>query len=85
MEGYKIRIKPSAVKELEALPNKDLSRVVRRIQGLANNPRPPGCEKLSREEKYRVRQGSYRVVYAISDDERTVVVVKVGHRREVYR
>ncbi len=85
MEGYKIQIKPSAVKELEALPNKDLSRVVRRIQGLADNPRPPGCEKLSGEEKYRVRQGSYRVVYAISDDERTVVVVKVGHRREVYR
>ncbi len=85
MEGYKIQIKPSAVKELEALPNKDLSRVVRRIQGLADNPRPPGCEKLSGEEKYRIRKGSYRVVYAISDDERTVVVVKVGHRREVYR
>jgi mRNA interferase RelE/StbE len=85
VEGYKIQIKPSAVKELEALPNKELSRVVRRIQGLADNPRPPGCEKLSREEKYRIRQGSYRVVYAISDDERTVLVVKVGHRREVYR
>ena len=85
MEGYKVLIKPSAVKEIEAIPKKDRLRIVKRIQALADYPRPPACEKLSGEDKFRVRQGSYRVVYSISDDERTLLVVKVGHRREVYR
>jgi len=85
VESYKVLIKPSAVKELEAIPKKDRLRMVRRIKELADVPRPPGCEKLSTEGKYRVRQGAYRVVYSISDADRTVLVVKVGHRREVYR
>jgi mRNA interferase RelE/StbE len=58
---------------------------VKRIQGLSENPRPPGCEKLSGGEKYRMRQGSYRIVYGIDDQTQEVLVVKVGHRREVYR
>ena len=85
MESYKLLIKPSAVKEIEAIPQKDRRRIVKRIQGLPENPRPPGCEKLSGEEKYRVRQGSYRIVYGIDDQAHEVLVVKVGHRREVYR
>ncbi len=85
MANYKLLIKPSAVKELEALPKKDRLRIVRRMEALSQNPRPPGCEKLSGEEKYRVRQGSFRVVYSISDSERTVVVVKIGHPKNVYR
>lgn len=64
----------------------DRRRVVRRIEGLADQPRPPGCEKLSGTyDRYRVRQGRYRVVYEIDDAIRTVTVVKIGHRRDVYR
>ena len=85
MAGYRLQIKASAAKELEALPRKDCRRLVARIQQLAPDPRPLGCEKLSGDEKYRVRQGSYRVVYSVDDREHTVVIVKIGHRREVYR
>ena len=85
MASYKVLIKPSAVKEIEDLPRKDRRRVVERIRALASAPRPTGCVKLSAGEKFRVRQGSYRIVYSISDPEKTVLVVKVGHRGEVYR
>jgi len=82
---YSIGIKPSAVKELEAIDRKDRKRIVGRIQGLAADPRPPGSEKLSGAEKYRVRQGNYRVLYTVDDDAEEVVVVKIGHRKDVYR
>lgn len=85
MASYRVLIKPSAAKELEAAPKNDRLRLVRRITALAQNPRPHGSEKLSGEEKYRLWQGAYRIVYLIADDEPTVLVVKVGHRREVYR
>lgn len=85
MASYSLYIKPSAGKELEALPARDRQRIVARIQALADEPRPPGCEKLSGEQKYRVRQGPYRVLYTVDDGAREVVVVKIGHRREVYR
>lgn len=85
MGSYKLLLKPSAIKEIEAIPRKERSRIVSKIQGLSENPRPPGCEKLSGEEKYRLRQGWYRIVYSIDDKAREVLVVKVGHRREVYR
>ena len=85
MASYSLLIKPSALKELEALPAKDRRRIVARIEGLAADPRPHGCEKLSALEQYRVRQGDYRVVYGIDDDAPSVVVVKIGHRRDVYR
>jgi mRNA interferase RelE/StbE len=83
--SYRLLIKPTAVKELEALPAKDRRRIVPRIEGLASEPRPHGCEKLSGLEQYRVRQGDYRVVYGVDDDARVVIVVKIGHRRDVYR
>jgi mRNA interferase RelE/StbE len=84
--SYRLLIKPSAAKEIEASPKKDRLRIIKRIQSLSSDPRPPGCEKLSgHEDKYRVRQGAYRIVYSVSDIERVVCVVKVGHRREVYR
>ncbi len=85
MASYSILIKRSAAWELESLPAKDRRRVTSRIQGLARNPRPPGCEKLSSEEKYRVRQGNYRILYEIVDRDLIVTVVKVGNRRDVYR
>jgi mRNA interferase RelE/StbE len=83
--SYSVLIKPSAGKELEAIPKKDRLRVVAKIRALANNPRPMGCEKLSGREEYRLRQGHYRIVYSISDDDQTVLIFKVAHRREVYR
>ena len=85
MASYKLLIKPSAVKEIHSLPAGDQKRVVARIRGLADDPRPSGTERLSGDEKYRVRQGDYRVLYSVDDAAKTVVIVKVGHRRDVYR
>ncbi len=85
MASYSLLIKPSAAKELEALPIKDRRRISARIEALASEPRPHGCEKLSDQDQYRVRQGDYRVVYSVDDETRTVLVVKIGHRRDVYR
>lgn len=86
MAKYRILIKPSAVKEIEAIsPKKDRQRLVDRISKLADNPRPPGCEKLSGQDKYRIRQRHYRIVYSIEDQDLIVYVVKVGHRKDVYR
>ena len=83
--SYSLRIKRSAAKELESLPLKDRRRIVQRIQGLASAPRPIGAEKLSGEEKYRVRQGDYRILFTIDDAERAVMIVKIGQRGDVYR
>ena len=86
MPRYSILIKPSAVKEIEAIPlKKDRRRIVERIGDLAENPRPPGWEKLSRQDKYRLRQGRYRILYSIEDKDLLVYVVKVAHRKDVYR
>jgi mRNA interferase RelE/StbE len=82
---YSLLIKPSAAKEIEALPlKKDRQRIVERILKLADDPRPHGCEKLSGQDKYRVRQGRYRIVYSIEDYDLLVYIVKVGHRKDVY-
>ncbi len=86
MASYRVLIKPSAAKELEAVgTKKDCMRLVARIRSLAADPRPPGCQKLSGSEKYRVRQGACRVLYSIEDDRLVVTVVRVAHRGEVYR
>jgi mRNA interferase RelE/StbE len=83
---YRLLIKPLAVKEIEAIPLKrDRQRVVERISKLAEDPRPAGSEKISGQDKYRVRQGRYRILYAIEDQDLIVQVVKVGHRKDVYR
>ena len=86
MEKYRVSIKRSAVKEIEAIPQKkERQRIIRRIGQLASDPRPPGSRKLSGHDKYRIRQGAYRIVYSIEDKELIVVAVKVGHRKDVYR
>lgn len=87
MGNYKVLIKKSAAKELEAISGKkDRQRLVERISGLAENPRPMGAEKLSGvRDKYRIRQGNYRVLYEIEDDVLTVYVVKIADRKDVYR
>ena len=87
MAAYSLSIKPSAMEEIEAISTKrDRQRVVRRVAALATEPRPHGCEKLTGPASaYRVRQGPYRIIYAVDDAARNVDVLKVGHRREVYR
>ncbi|MCK5875133.1 MAG: type II toxin-antitoxin system RelE/ParE family toxin [Alcanivoracaceae bacterium] len=85
MARYKLVVRRSVAKDLRSLPQADVARILVRIEALQMDPRPPGCEKLSGLERYRIRQGVYRILYEIADEVLTVVVVKVGHRREVYR
>jgi mRNA interferase RelE/StbE len=85
MASYELVFKKSVAKDLRGLPKQDVQRILQRIRALADDPRPAGCEKLSALERYRVRQGAYRIVYEIEDARLIVLVVKVGHRRDVYR
>ena len=86
MARYDVFIKPSALKELEAVDSKkDRQRIARVILSLAEEPRPSGCRKLSGKDKYRIRGGPYRIIYAVEDAVLVVTIVKIGHRREVYR
>ncbi len=85
MATYRIEIKRSAAKELEAVPRKDRERIVAKIRSLAENPRPVGCEKLSGQEKYRIRQGNYRILYEVFDESVVVMVVKIADRKEAYK
>ncbi len=85
MENYKVLIRKSAADELGRVSKKDMRRMVERIRLLASNPKPNGREKLSAQERYRIRQGEYRIVYSIDDAEKTVEIVKIGHRSEIYR
>ena len=87
MAGYKLLIKASAAKELEAVGTKaDRHRIVDRIQTLSGNPRAAGSEKLAGyADRYRVRQGGYRIIYVIDDERREVTIFEIGHRKEVYR
>jgi len=85
MAEYKIYFKKSVWKDLKSIPKKDLLKIFDKIKSLGDNPRQPGSKKLSSQERYRLRQGKYRIIYSIQDKELTVWVVKVSHRREVYR
>lgn len=85
MAEYKIYFKESVEKDFRTIPKKDLQKILSRISVLAKDPRPPGHEKLTGQERYRVRQGQYRIVYSVHNKELTVCVVKVGHRKDVYR
>lgn len=85
MARYELEVRNSVSKDVKGIPGKDLKRILKRIEGLRDDPRPPGCEKLSGQDYYRIRQGDYRIVYEIHDARLIVVVVKVGNRREVYR
>lgn len=85
MEKYRITIKKSAAKELEGIPGKDLRKLVKRIQNLSVNPRPHGSQKLSNKQRYRLRQGDYRIVYSIDEQKLLIDIVKIGHRKDIYR
>jgi len=85
MARYKLGFKKSVAKDLRDIPKKDVARILKCFQSLAEDPRAPGCEKLSGQERYRIRKGVYRIIYEIKDDVLEVIVVKVGHRSDVYR
>lgn len=85
MAAYKIFFKKSVEKDLRSIPKQYLQKIISRIGELASNPRPQGSEKLTGQEKYRLRQGRYRIIYSIHDNELTIWIVKVGHRKGVYR
>lgn len=85
MAAYRIEIKRSAAKELERIQRKDRDRIVEKIRSLSSDPRPPQAKKLSGEEKYRIRQGDYRILYQIQEEIVMIVIVKIGHRRDVYK
>jgi mRNA interferase RelE/StbE len=85
MAHYDLRVKPSVARDLRVIPRADVQRILMRIESLREYPRPPGSEKLTGLERYRVRQGNYRILYNVADNELIVEVVKVGHRRDVYR
>jgi len=80
MAAYKIYFKNSVQKDFNPIPKKDIKTILGRIKALSENPRPPACEKLTGEERYRLRQGRYRILYSIQDDELTIWVVTIGHR-----
>ena len=85
MAAYSIYFRNSVEKDLARLPKREVSRLMERILALATDPRPPGCEKLSGQERYRVRQGKHRINCSVQDKELTVWIVKIGHRKDVYR
>jgi mRNA interferase RelE/StbE len=84
-QAYTVLFKRSAERELWGMPPNDARRVFQVIQGLALEPRPPGCKKLKGQDAYRVRQGDYRILYTINDSNKVVDIIKIGHRSEVYR
>jgi mRNA interferase RelE/StbE len=81
MARYELRVKPSVAKDLRGVPPGDLRRILARIETLRDDARPPGAEKLSGQERYRLRQGDYRVLYQVDDAAALVEVVKVAHHR----
>jgi mRNA interferase RelE/StbE len=85
MARYELRVKPSVAKDLQGIPKPEVRRALKRMESPRADPRPPGCEKLSRRERHRVRQGVYRIVYSIDDMSVIVEVVRAGHRGEVYQ
>lgn len=85
MAKYELVVRPSVSKDVKSIPANDLKKILLKIEALRDDPRPPGSIKLSGMEYYRVRYGDYRIVYEIEDDRLIVVVVKVGHRRKIYK
>ena len=85
MSSYRVALTASAEKELRGLPADAVSRIMPRLERLASAPRPPGCKKLKGgDHEWRIRIGAYRIVYEIDDKTKTVDVMRIAHRREVY-
>ena len=84
MAKYSVLYTETFYKSLKSIPGKDVKRILRKTQTLTIDPRPYGCQKLAGQERYRIRQGNYRIIYSIEDAKLIVIVVNIGHRREVY-
>lgn len=85
MGKFELRFKRSVAKDLRQIPKADVARILQRIESLRITPLPVGAEKLSSQDRYRIRQGIYRILYEIKDSELTITVVKIAHRSTVYR
>ena len=85
MASYRIYLRKAAAKELKKLPKPTIQKVIKRIESLTIEPRPIDCVKLTGQELYRIRQGSYRIVYSIQDVVLTVWVIKISHRKDIYQ
>ena len=85
MAGYKVYFRESVEKNLRVIPKRDVKQILHRIESLTAEPQPLGCEKLTGQKRYRLRQGRYRILYSIQDKELTVWIVKVSHRKDIYR
>ena len=85
MAEYKIYFKVSIEKDLRQIPQREIKKILQRVDSLTTNPRPPGSEKLTGQERYRVRQGRYRILYSIQDNKLIIWVIKISHRKNVYR
>jgi mRNA interferase RelE/StbE len=85
MEKYKIEIKKSAIKELNSIHQKDIRKIITKIQSLSSNPKPKGCTRLTNREDYRIRADNYKINYSVNDDILIIAVIKIGHRKEIYR
>jgi mRNA interferase RelE/StbE len=84
MAKYSVFYTEAFYKSLKLIPNRDVKRILKKTRALAADPRPFGCQKLAGQERYRLRQGNYRIIYSVEDDELIVIVVNAGHRKEVY-
>lgn len=85
MARYEVLFRRSVSRDLRPIPKRDVARILERVEALQEDPRPIGSEKLSGQDRYRVRQGMYRIIYEIADERLVVTVVKIGHRRHVYQ
>lgn len=85
MASYELRFKKSVAKDLRSIPKIQVARILRRVESLRDDPRPPASEKLSGQDRYRVRQGVYRIIYEVIDEVLILTVVKVAHRKRVYK
>ncbi|MFT7687686.1 MAG: mRNA interferase RelE/StbE [Candidatus Azotimanducaceae bacterium] len=85
MEKFRVTFKKSVAKDLRSIPNADVKRILEKIDSLRENPRAAGCIRLSTQERYRVRQGLYRIIYEIRDQLLVIHVVKIGHRSVTYK
>jgi mRNA interferase RelE/StbE len=84
MAEYKLYFRESVEKDFRTIPKKDIKKILQRIEFLAKEPRPHGCEKLTGEERYRLRHGKYRILYSVQDNKLSIWIVKVGHRKDIY-
>ena len=85
MEKYNIKFKKSVLKDIQVIPEKDLRKILIKIKSLSENPRPFGCVKLSSNNLYRIRQGNYRILYSIEDENLVIYIITIKHRKNAYK